>query len=144
MVISVILALHARSWNLPEFQEILIFFCRWSKKKEIKNQQEDAGMLKVLPYLISSLIKIYNFLNWVYLKNWRKTFLVTLWPLLYVSLGNLQCLASQRAKKGPLEVVTYCFCAFMIPHMSGMVFHHLLQAFDKNLRGLQCKKWLIL
>jgi hypothetical protein len=36
------------------------------------------------------------------------------------------------------------FCAFMVPHMSGIVFHHLLQAFDKNLRGLQCKKWLIL
>jgi hypothetical protein len=35
------------------------------------------------------------------------------------------------------------FCAFMVPHVSGIVFHHLLQAFDKNLRGLECKKWLI-
>ncbi len=108
MVISVILALHATSWNLPEFQEILIVFCRWSKKKEIYNRQEDAGMVKVLPYFISSLIKIYNFFNWVHLKNWRKTFVITLWALLHVPLGNLECLVSQRAKKGPLEVVTYC------------------------------------
>jgi len=35
------------------------------------------------------------------------------------------------------------FCACMVPHVSGIVFHHLLQAFDKNLRGLECKKWLI-
>jgi len=34
------------------------------------------------------------------------------------------------------------FCAFMVPHRSGIVFHHLLPAFDKNLSGLECKKWL--
>jgi len=107
MVISVILALHARSWNLPEFQEILIVFCRWSKKKEKKNRQEDTRMVKVLPYFISSLVKIYNFLNWVHLKNWRKTFIITLWALPHLPLGNLQWLVSQRPKKGPLEVVMY-------------------------------------
>jgi hypothetical protein len=36
------------------------------------------------------------------------------------------------------------FCAFMVPRMSGIVFHYLVQAFHKNLRGLECKKWLIL
>jgi hypothetical protein len=33
MVISVILALHARSLNVPEFQEMLIVFYRWSEKR---------------------------------------------------------------------------------------------------------------
>jgi hypothetical protein len=33
MVISVILALHARSLNVPEFQEILIVFYRWNEKR---------------------------------------------------------------------------------------------------------------
>jgi len=32
------------------------------------------------------------------------------------------------------------FCACMVPHVSGIVFHHLLQAFDKNRRALECKK----
>jgi hypothetical protein len=52
---------------------------------------EYAGMVKVLPHLISRLIKIHKkncFLNWVHSKNWRKTFVVTLWPLLYLLLGN--------------------------------------------------------
>jgi hypothetical protein len=34
MVISVILALHARSWNQPEFQEILIVFSAAEVKKK--------------------------------------------------------------------------------------------------------------
>jgi len=34
------------------------------------------------------------------------------------------------------------FCAFMVPHRSGIVFHHLQQAFDKNLRGLSARNGL--
>jgi hypothetical protein len=32
------------------------------------------------------------------------------------------------------------FCALMVPHTCGILFHCLLRAFDKNLRRLECNE----
>jgi hypothetical protein len=78
---------------VPEFQEVLIVLYRQNEKYILKNnRQDDAGMLKVVPHLISSLIKICIntfFFDWVHAKRWRKTFVITLWALLHLPLGNL-------------------------------------------------------
>jgi hypothetical protein len=52
----------AKSLKAPEFQEIIIvLYCRNGRNVFFfKNRQEDAGMVKVLPHLISKLIKIYK------------------------------------------------------------------------------------
>jgi hypothetical protein len=78
-----------------------LLFSTTKVKKEIlkKNRQEDVGMVKVLWHLISSLIKIYiniYFLNWVHSKNWRKTFVVTLWCFYLLEIYNAWCARGQR------------------------------------------------
>jgi hypothetical protein len=80
MVISVTLALHGQVFESARISgnSYRFVFLKWTKRFFKKNPQEDAGTFNFKVYI----------LNWVHSKNWRKTFVVTLWPLLYLLLGN--------------------------------------------------------
>jgi hypothetical protein len=110
-----------------------LLFSTTEVKEEIlkKNRQEDVGMVKVLWHLISSSIKIYIniFFFWIgyILKIGGKLLLshcgaFTSWKFIMHGVPE----AKERAIGGG-NIPS--FCALMVPHTCGIVFHYLIQAF---------------